>query len=273
MKRGRFSDLGSTSSDSSEPSDNEREEKRPRVISENLSPTWTTVKATEVNEKRKQVNDLGKSIYTAICSLNYENFKENMESKDPEFIDDLTKSIEVFIDQLVMVMYDTDRTNWTDIPLIQQVDCANLVHHCHKDTMKCPRSIPGYYATSKKQHGDPRKAFIPQMYKILQDYGFFHRYLGYNMIDAYVTIKDLNSTDWALQIGVKIGEINDENQEIRVRKRIQHINDMKTRIRRVQFLRAFDVRCCLEKEPDSGHKQFDSVLQEVYNALERYRIW
>lgn len=52
----------------------------------------TTVKAPDVNEKIRQVNDLGKSIYTAICSLNYEKFKEKMESKDPEFIYDLTNT-------------------------------------------------------------------------------------------------------------------------------------------------------------------------------------
>ena len=223
----------------------------------------------EIDGRKKQVNDLGTSIYEAICSLKYDDFKTKMENKDDKFIDDLTLSIEVFVDQLSMIMYDIDASNWDNIPIIDRNDCVNLVHLCRKDTMKCARSLPGYYATSKKHHGDLRKAFIPQMYKILQDYGFFHRYLGYNMIDKYVPLHILESEDWTLEIGVSLGKIQSINEEDEKRKQIEHLNKIKTRIRRVQFLRAFDVRCCLDKERDEGHQKFDGILEDIYQLLER----
>ena len=274
MKRNNpFGELGSTSEEESgSSSDDDRKIKRPRVTEgqeDPLSPSWNTVVSPEIDERKNQVNELGRSIYEAICSLTYDNFKTKMENKDDEFIDSLTLSIEVFVDQLSMIMYDIDASNWDNIPIIDQNDCVNLVHLCRKDTMKCARSLPGYYATSKKQHGDPRKAFIPQIYKILQDCGFFHRYLGYNMIDKYVPLHTWQDIYWGIKIGYGLGKIQGINEEDKKRRRIEHLNKMKTRIRRVQFLRAFDVRCCLDKERDEGHQKFDGVLERIYQALER----
>lgn len=273
MKRNNpFGELGSTSGeDSGRSSDDYRNIKRPRVADEQedpLSPSWATVVSPEIDGKKKQVNELGRSIYEAICSLGYDNFKTKMEKKDDEFIDSLTLSIEALVDQLSMIMYDIDSSNWSNIPIIDPNNCTKLRHHCHKDTRKCARSLPGYYTKSKKQHGDPRKAFIPQMYKVLQDYGFFHRYLGYNMIDEYVPFSTLDGIKWGIKIGYKLGTIPGVDREDKKKKEIEYLKTMRTRIRRVQFLRAFDVRCCLEKEGDASHKKFDSILEKIYIALD-----
>lgn len=264
-----FGDLGSTSEESS---DEGGDKKKPRVTKTNeqadpLSPSWTTIGPPEVDERKRQVNELGNSIYTAICSLEYEEFKTKMEQKDDVFIDDLTLSIEAFSDQLSMIMYDSDHSNWDNLPIISPNECTKLVHHCHKDTRKCARSLPGYYVKSKNHHGDTRKAFIPHMYKVLQDYGFFHRYLGYDMIDEYVPLHTLTGIDWGVEIGYKLGTIPGFNPDDKKRNEIEHLNKMRTRIRRVQFLRAFDVRCCLNKEPDYSHAKFDNVLNDIYMAL------
>lgn len=252
-------------------SEDDRGTKLHRVSDEQrdpVSPSWTTIVPHGTNEQKKLVNELRKSIYEAICSLEYADFKTRMEEKDGEFIDSLTLSIEAFVDQLSMTMYDIDASDWDDLPVINPSDCTKLIHHCHKDTMKCARSLPGYYATSNKQHGDPRKAFIPQMYKVLQDYGFFHRYLGYNLIDKYIPVGDLTNVQWGIKIGYKLGTIPGIDVEDKKRNEIDHLNNMKTRIRRVQFLRAFDVRCCLKKDPDSGHEKFDDILEIIYSALD-----
>ena len=274
MKRNNpFGDLGSTSEeDSGSSSEDDKDAKRHRVTDGQggtVSPSWTTVVPQGTNGQKKLVNELGKSIYEAICSLEYEDFKTRMEGKDGEFIDSLTLSIETFVNYLSMIMYDINDSDWDDLPVINPNDCTKLSHHCHKDTMRCARSLPGYYAKSnKQQHGDPRKAFIPQMYKVLQDYGFFHRYLGYNMIDSYVPIGELENVNWGIKIGYKLGTIPGTDPEDKKRNEIEHLNKMKTRIRRVQFLRAFDVRCCLEKDPDSGHRRFDGTLEIIYAALD-----
>jgi len=192
-----------------------------------------------------------------------------MENKDSTFIDDLTLSIETFIDQISMMMFDTSTTNWGNLPVINPSNCTNFTHHCHKETMKCPRSIPGY--------------FIPQMYKILQDYGFFHQYLGYNMIDAYIPVSQLNQIDWGVEIGYKLGTIPGENPADKQTKEMEHLRNMKLRIRRVQFMRSFDVMklrirrvqfmrsfdvtCCLQKTADYDHIKFDNILQNVYNSV------
>ena len=107
------------------------------------------------------------------------------------------------------------------------------------------------------------KQFIPQLYHVHQDYGFFFEYLQFPAIID--TIPRLScgdiSRDWAYRLGSITGV--EEHQNGIVGKK-QLLKKMMLRIRRVQFLRELDVVCCLDHEYFSEH-----VLKPVYKTLER----
>ena len=123
---------------------------------------------------------------------------------------------------------------------------------CNKGT-KC-KKLPDH---------DIQKSFIPQLYHLLQDYGFFLLYM--NIVNNDEKDKDMkklrkNVTDWCVDIAEGLAKYKRD-------ERIRRYKEMLTKIRRVQFLRTFDAICCRNKE--RNHKSMDEFLDEIYGVVER----
>ena len=101
----------------------------------------------------------------------------------------------------------------------------------------------------------------------VHDYGFFHQYLSYNTIDKYIPIETLEAENWTFKIGRMGGYIAGINGNDRNAEKEFYIL-MKTRVRRLQFLRSFDVECCLSRPPDIDHLKMDRVLEKVALAID-----
>jgi hypothetical protein len=203
-----------------------------------------------------------KKLFRKVCSGRDENFKIEMTKKNPLYIEDLSDEIDEYVDELVMTNYSTfiDLLGFDVSELRSDITCTSIMkNQCKLEGDKnneegCTR-IPGYY-----EHENAKK-FIPQLYHILQDYGFFYHYLKLPMMDKKLTINQLNNFKWGVRLGRILGGLGSPNDEYRF------ITIMLLRLRRVQFLRSFDVKCCLQKPPDSDHLTFDGVLENVYNEL------
>lgn len=214
--------------------------------------------------KRKKLETLSsrkKKLFRKVCSGLDPNFKSEMSRKNPVYIEELSHEIDDYVDTLV-------RTNYTqNIDLMEfdigeigrDIVCTPLMkQQCgHESDMigdkGCVR-LPGYY----EQEGP--KQFIPQLYHILQDYGFFLNYLKFPMMDTKLSLLEV-SVRWSLKLGRILGGFNSKRQEY------AFITKMLLRLRRVQFMRAFDVKCCLDTISNKNHEPFDDVLQGVYDAL------
>ena len=88
----------------------------------------------------------------------------------------------------------------------------------------------------------------------------FYHYLEFPMMDKKLTNSQIAAT-WSLKLGRILGRLNSPVREYRF------ITKMLLRLRRVQFMRAFDVKCCLDGTPNTGHESFDKVIQDVYIVL------
>ena len=107
------------------------------------------------------------------------------------------------------------------------------------------------------------KQFIPQLYHVHQDYGFFFEYLQFPAIID--TIPKMSCSDISSEWSYDLGSImKDEEHQNGIVGKKQLLKKMMLRIRRVQFLRELDVVCCLNHEYFSEH-----VLKPVYKTLER----
>ena len=113
---------------------------------------------------------------------------------------------------------------------------------------------------TKNQSGKRKCVEIPQLYHILQDYRFFYEYLQFPIMDQKFTIGQL-SRQWILNLGELLGSLSSTH------RKYSYLTIMLLRLRRVQFLRAFDVKCCIRVESDEGHESFDNLLQDVYDTL------
>ena len=204
-----------------------------------------------------------KKLLRKVCSGRDPNFKTEMTNKNPLYIEELSDEIDEYVDELVRTNYSTfiDLLGF-DIPEItRDITCTStLKNQCKlegdmNNEKGCIR-LPGYYENEKNA-----KQFIPQLYHILQDYGFFYHYLKFPMMDKKLTINQLTGIKWGVKLGRILGGLGSPNDEYRF------ITIMLLRCRRVQFLRSFDVKCCLQTTPDGDHLTFDGVLENVYNVL------
>jgi len=202
-----------------------------------------------------------KKLFRKVCSGRDENFKIEMTKKNPLYIEDLSDEIDEYVDELVMTNYSTfiDLLGFDVSELRRDITCTYIMkNQCKLEGDKnneegCTR-IPGYY-----EHENVKK-FIPQLYHILQDYGFFYHYLEFPMMDKKLKQWEILSR-WSFKLGRIVQKRGTPQNKYRF------ITIILLRLRRVQFLRAFDVKCCLEKIPDEDHLTFDKVLETVYDTL------
>lgn len=211
--------------------------------------------------KRNNLSSRKKKLFRKVCSGLDPNFTYEMSAKNPIYIEELSNEIDEYIDTLVRANYNQsiDLMQFDKLEIIRDLVCSPLMkkqcdHGSDVDNGKGCVLIPGYY-----EQGGP-KQFIPQLYHILQDYGFFLHYLEFPMMDEKLSITKVSSR-WSLRLGRILGGINSKHQEY------SFITKMLLRLRRVQFMRAFDVKCCLDTISDDNHKSFNDVLDDVYDTL------
>ena len=198
-------------------------------------------------------------LYNKICAGEGPNiFYSSMMSHDERYIKSLTSEIEEYIDLLSQTMNVVDNT-WDQSHMGRQGSCAKYIDHCFSD--KLCRKIPGFRTDENK------RGFIPQMYHILQDYGFFAGYIGIDNISTKLPIVELE--DWYVEFGIEIG-IN--YKEYGKRPVIVFMDMMMLRMRRVQFMRSFETHCCLGLEnADNNHIPMDEALERIYQTILRVK--
>lgn len=197
------------------------------------------------NFRSMSLEDMHKFLFTQICSENKaykEVFTRKLKAKDEDYINMLSRRLEIYIDKLgdhVLV-----NGSYTLV-------CPYDSYKYCKDNKKCI-PIPGYYEKEKMKY------FSPQLYHILQDYGFFWNYLGIDTIKEKLPVKTLE-----LQYTAKISYHLGARAEQIGSNRISILRDMERRLIRVQFMRSFNVQCCVKKEEDQAHITFGKVLDTV----------
>ena len=219
-------------------------------------------------EKHATLTTKKRKLFKKVCSGLDPNFKTEMQRKNSNYIERLSDEIDDYIDSLVQTNYEkkTDLLQLGMLEIKRDLVCTDLMKkQCDLESNMlndkgCVR-LPGYY-----EKEDP-KQFIPQLYHILQDYGFFYHYLEFPMMDEKLSNSRILAR-WALNLGKILGRLNSSTNQYRF------ITVMLLRLRRVQFMRAFDVKCCLGSVSDEGHMGFNGVLQDVYDTLldERAKI-
>ena len=100
---------------------------------------------------------------------------------------------------------------------------------------------------------------LPQLYHLLQDYDLFPEYMNIENndekdVDMELLIKSKN--DWLVDFADEVSSRSQSAEE-----KIDRYMTMMTKIRRVQFLRAFNEKCCKSKQ--------DNILDEIYGTLAR----
>lgn len=135
-------------------------------------------------------------------------------------------------------------------------------------------------------NGDRLKTFIPQVYHILQDHGFFHGLLGLRPSPLVriegesresrlerISDKKIDDIEAMTEHVVK-KELNEKmlGKSIQhvYRARLNYIKQMNHLLNMVHFLRAFDTKCCSDRlTADSGHNEFDIFLGDIFENIRR----
>lgn len=232
------------------------------------------------------------SVYTGICNdANYsKNGLKNLNVRlQTTSIHKFAPEIEIFTDALIV------HFNWKYGEPFNTVLCEEKfkTDFC-KRPKKCMR-LPG----DAFDNPEGLKSFIPQVYKILENHGFFAKYLSLDTVSDANCLKargllfemsefhpeDPNRTneiaritaDWSIHIGELIGQkLNTTSKEdvvIFIEKIIKILD-------RAIFLRMFNESCC-EKGNNSpagdrardAHEGFSIVLSTVRGALSRRRTF
>lgn len=195
-----------------------------------------------------ELDNMSKLLYDNVC-LQSEEFQQKMGKKDPEYIKLLSERIDAFTNKLVCDATSGRFSSWLIDFAFQ---CKQLKDtHCHTGN-KC-QVLPGWYKD--------KKAFLPHLYHILQDYGFFWDYIGFNNIDIKNDLFSLGS-EWQ-------EKLTEKQEGMTVQEKKTHLSKLMVRVKRVKFLREFDVKCCLQKGQDSNHELFDNVLKGVEIQLSK----
>ena len=216
------------------------------------------------------LNRMKKNLFEKVCSGRDMGFKSGMVNKNPDYIRELSLEIDRYTDALA----DSVLEPGTLLSDLSRRDMGEMTSFCNeKSRAQCDMDknslnsegcgfLPGYYT------GEPIKQFIPQLYHILQDYGFFHHYLNFtSIIDTRPRMK-INKilSKWGIHLGRVLDGIDTNEGKIRC------LDTMMARLRRVQFLRAFDSSCCMGgviTEESMNHDFFSiEILDTVYETLE-----
>lgn len=133
--------------------------------------------------------------------------------------------------------------------------------------------------------GTTLKTFIPQLYHILQDHGFFHMLLGITPTNQVIP---QNETSAAREIRLSNAKQDIHNtiiEKIQTLKLIasmsgaspQHvykaslnyIEEMRKMLNRVHFLRQLDTVCCSRSNstPHQGHVDFEIHLGDLFETI------
>lgn len=264
MKRPRYEGIfmsirdTSSSEDESFPEEKSETDYTGKVPSNvTSSPGWTKISDDTNDPPEVDLEKMKNNLFNKICAgYGLDTFHLSMKEKDEKYIESLTKEIEEYIDLLTTSMGVNENT-WDGSHIQRQNVCGEYADHCFNGTT-C-RKIPAFRPDEKG------RGFIPQMYHILQDYGFFLQYIGLDNISSKLPISEL--IDWFIHFGRVIGQ----NEMIYGKRAVLIFMDiMMIRVRRVQFLRSFETYCCLALErPDDSHVPIDDALEKIYNAIRR----
>lgn len=167
----------------------------------------------------------------------------------------LTKKIEDFVDW--MAIQHVHNGSWLGKENLFEFD--EILCTKRQTGSLCNRGTNCKLLPDHENH----KAFIPQLYHLLQDYDLFLIHMNIvnnDETDADMKLLQESVDDWIINIGEKMGKYNPRDRVIRYR-------EMMTQIRRVEFLRTFDVNCCQNKE--RNHIQMDKLLKRLYGVIER----
>ena len=197
-----------------------------------------------VKFKNLSLESMHDNLFKQICDgtdADKEVFDRKMTNRDKDYIEMLSEKFEIYIDKL------------SEYAIYKYEDIPNKIKNCPSDSEKyCKnddkcRYIPGY------SNNEPKKRFSPQLYHILQDYGFFWNYLGIDTITEKKSIQYLQIR-YTVEIGIMIGKMLCHTDKI-VKLRF-----LEKKLIRIQFLRLFNVQCCLNMKEDDGHKSFGTLL-------------
>ena len=207
----------------------------------------TTSNRSQVN--LFQVDNSMKILNDACIKFSVSSINDNTERKK------LTNKIEGFVDWIANQYVNNG--SWLDEnnQLIFHEDlCIN-----RKTSLLCKKGV----SCKLLPDHTVEKSFIPQLYHLLQDYDLFSIYMGIINNDEQDDINILQERveDWAVDIGVKLGERN-------ASERVNYAETILIKVKRIQFLREFDERCCRNKE--SNHEKMNSVLDTLYQIVKRY---
>lgn len=197
-----------------------------------------------MNFRSMSLEGMHNYLFAQVCSgeqIDREVFTRKLQLRDNDYIDMLSRRLEAYIDKLSQHVIQ----NGTNI------HCPSDSHKYCEDNSKCV-PIPGYYERERMKY------FSPQLYHILQDYGFFWYFLGVDTIKEQLPIRvleDQYKVKIALELGKKLrGSVHDK---------LKILRDMEKRLLRIQFLRSFNVQCCIQKEQDRSHIRFGNILETI----------
>ena len=210
--------------------------------------------------RRKNLNDMHSDLYSRICDGKTSEFKNKLTANDSnsEYINKLADQLDAYVDKLSFELQGGD-IKWEEVVNFNTCD-PKLSYNCSKGSAKCDFIPGGAYLKDTKGNNRPPKSLIPQIYHVLQDYGFFWEYIGFNNIDMSKST-GVVLANWGFNLGQKLCSKRTDKRKIDFLKCIIH------RAYRVLFLREFDVRCCLRKNKNRNHEHFDIVINDVIFVL------
>lgn len=133
-------------------------------------------------------------------------------------------------------------------------------------------------------NGNRLKTFVPQIYHVLQDHGFFHRLMGLRP-SPLVRIEGESRESRLSRINdKKMDDLSDMIEHVLKKKlaeqmfgrspqhvhraTLKYIKQMESVLDMVHFLRAFDTKCCSDRlTTDSGHSEFDIFLGDIFENI------
>lgn len=241
--------------------------------------------ADRLTRVRTDLTRLHGELYSEICKGMTTNLSmQKLGNMDMIYIARISDRLDNYIDKLVtsfnihdIIASDID----SDIQSKIDGDRDLLDYsktHCRKEKKEKCEELPG---TALKK----RKTFIPQVYHVLGDFGFFAHYLDFtelvNPIDRYSRYGE--KTDkydewkarWLPSLYRKIDEYSREDK-------LAYLKKICLRIRRVQFMRSFEFVVCVDSidhslkknidyDSDDGYGSHDKILEFldiVFNALQ-----
>lgn len=228
---------------------------------------------TSRKREKQTLDSLKESLFAKICAPGPNSeFITKLRIMNNAYIEEISGELEEYIDRLVTSV-GIDNLLGKDLKgnMGDNTSIVNdLREHCHKD-IQCV-VLPG------TAYFDQSLTFIPQIYHVLADYGFFYRYLEFPEL--------VNSSNHFDKNGVKIPRytylssrwsfrLANIMEAYSIQEKIEFLEKISFRIRRVQFMRSFELNICREgKEyPEGSRKRisydgFNEFLSDVFDSLQ-----